>query len=520
MAAPATLTLDALLRLCAAAAPAPWYPSRYAQETGADRDGLDEPLSRLRLAGLVRLTDWEAGKGQGYALTDAGRAVLDSPRALARLRAGDVPAAAPTANRRPAGPLTTWERGEAVRAALLAPGSTPVTWLLIAAQIVAFIGAMYFALQRHIALAAFLSNGSSPIRDRLAVWGPALAAGEWWRLISYAFVHGGAVHLLLNLLSHAALGPVVERMFGSVRLLILWLVSALGGGCAVVLAGQAAVGSSGAVCGMLGAMVAFVALNRRHLGPQLVAMWQRGLASAVIATVFISMVPGVSWSGHLGGAVAGLAAGVLLNYQRFGTAWQRWASVLGPVLLTAGCVAAAYFSPAVADSRAKFARVTEQQQIALEERQTRQHEVADFDKQVASEVNRVMALTYKVCFEHADPLLRMEPRLRDGDQVRAAIAELDVLADELDAAKRQVAGAGPYQTTALKEAHHVADELIGEQLRLVALCRQYLLAGAADDRRRLDAFRHLDIAVRRWRALFSRPPSVTPAPRPSALIRA
>ena len=83
-------TLESFLRHCAGADPAPWYPSQYARATGADRDSLDEPLGRLRLAGLIRLTDWEQGKGQGYALTEAGRALLANPRALARLREMEV----------------------------------------------------------------------------------------------------------------------------------------------------------------------------------------------------------------------------------------------------------------------------------------------------------------------------------------------------------------------------------------------------------------------------------------------
>src|SRR5438105_660815 len=101
MATPVLLTLDSLLRLCADADPAPWYPSLYAKEAGIERDSLDEPLARLRLAGLVRIVDWQPGKGQSYAPTDAGQTILANPRALARLRAGDVPDTPTTT--RPAG---------------------------------------------------------------------------------------------------------------------------------------------------------------------------------------------------------------------------------------------------------------------------------------------------------------------------------------------------------------------------------------------------------------------------------
>src|SRR5262245_11116942 len=83
-------TPDVVLQLCGT--PDPWFPSESARSTGIDRDSLDEPLARLRLAGLVRIGGWEAGKGQWYSLTDAGRSALADPRAMARLRQGVPPA--------------------------------------------------------------------------------------------------------------------------------------------------------------------------------------------------------------------------------------------------------------------------------------------------------------------------------------------------------------------------------------------------------------------------------------------
>src|SRR4051812_14668059 len=112
MAAP-SLTPDALLRLCGAAAPAGWFPSEYARAAGTDRDSLDVPLNRLRLAGLIEIGGGDAGRGQCYVLTDAGRAALADPRILARLADGARVAAPAPAPPRP-GRLTAWDRGEAV----------------------------------------------------------------------------------------------------------------------------------------------------------------------------------------------------------------------------------------------------------------------------------------------------------------------------------------------------------------------------------------------------------------------
>src|SRR6516225_11649618 len=112
MTAPAP-TPDAVLRLCAASDPAPWFPSKYVQETGADRNSLDEPLNQLRLAGLLRIGGWEAGLGQCYLLTDAGRAAVAKGRAV---RVDSViPSDQEVESPRSPGRLTSWDRGEAVR---------------------------------------------------------------------------------------------------------------------------------------------------------------------------------------------------------------------------------------------------------------------------------------------------------------------------------------------------------------------------------------------------------------------
>ena len=90
MANPNTELLEIILRECAAARPQPWYPSEYARATGVPRAPLDDALDELRANGLVHLTPWVEGHGQGYQLTQHGMEVLVQPRLLARLRQGQV----------------------------------------------------------------------------------------------------------------------------------------------------------------------------------------------------------------------------------------------------------------------------------------------------------------------------------------------------------------------------------------------------------------------------------------------
>jgi membrane associated rhomboid family serine protease len=380
--------LEIILRECAAARPQPWYPGDYARATGVARDALDPPLDQLRLAGLVRLTDWVQGKGQGYAITPAGEEVLGRPRLVGRLREGDVPAPKKEA---PEGPASRearppgWERAKAIKAALTEPAAPVVTRALIIANVIVFAAGMALAQQDGV-MSEYLANSPAmqgglegdvqrwikvaQIHDRFGGLNRALVIGrdEWWRLLTWAFVHAGLLHLGMNMLGLYWLGPVVERMWGRLGFLAIYVVSAVGGGCAVLLwstAGGGAVGASGAICGMLGSMATWVLLNRPYMPDSLASSWMRSIMMNVILVVFISMMPGVSAAGHFGGGLAGLVAGVPLTYARFGEGVQRWVGTAGFLILPVVALGytVGHFAPErerasqsleVSDARARF----------------------------------------------------------------------------------------------------------------------------------------------------------------------
>jgi membrane associated rhomboid family serine protease len=471
---------DVLLRLCADADPAAWYPSAYAKITGVDRDALDDPLNRLRMAGLLRLTDWQPGVGQGYVLTEAGRSVADSPRALAKLRNGRYPTAAAeaVADDLPRARTLIWERGETVRDALLTSVPGPVTKGLMAAQILVFVVGLYLAQRNLIPVEQYLTTGRSPTSTWMAVSADALSHGQWWRLVSYAFVHGGAMHLVFNLIGHYAFGPVAERMFGPVRYLVLWLLGAVGGGCGAVMTSRAgAVGSSGALCGLVGAVLVVVLLHRGQLGERLYMAWRRHLASIVIITLLISMAPRVSWGGHLGGAVAGLAAGILLFEQRFGTAAVRWASALGVALVAPVCLSVLLWSGAVGPPEAD-----------------------EFERRLLPAINEAVTLA---------GVIEQDARRQDMVTPRVAkdmVAKLQLLQQRLEATRREVNDHGPYRTDLVESARQSGLELLDAHLRYANLWERRFGAGpdwAQTDQADLErAKERLADVSRRWRAFF------------------
>jgi membrane associated rhomboid family serine protease len=353
---------EMILRDVAASGPEPWYPGAYVQATGVPREAVDACLDTLRLGGLLRLTDWVQGRGQGYALTPLGEDVLASPRLLNRLREGrelprrpQEPAAEPSLREG-----TTWARGEAVRAALLDPSRPVITQVLLWANILVFVAGLVMAGRAGV-MADYINFGSTEQVGMIRKNTGSLHAvdlivfHEWWRLLSYSFVHGGIIHLALNMWVLLSVGALVEKMWGSLRYLGTYLISALGGGCCVMLFHipillnnprplPYIVGASGALCGLLTSMAVWVWMNRPYLPPRLASDWMRNIITNIVLIAIISILPGISWEGHLGGGVAGALVAVPMVYNRFGTGLQRALGLLGVLAVPALSVGLVYRS--------------------------------------------------------------------------------------------------------------------------------------------------------------------------------
>src|SRR5260221_4134214 len=82
---------ETILKLCQQAGREPWYPGEFAAALGIDPRKLKGPLDELRLAGLIDETEWQPGREHGYRLTRAGEKVLQTPRLMAQIRAGELP---------------------------------------------------------------------------------------------------------------------------------------------------------------------------------------------------------------------------------------------------------------------------------------------------------------------------------------------------------------------------------------------------------------------------------------------
>lgn len=145
------------------------------------------------------------------------------------------------------------------------------------------------------------------------LYGPFVARGEWWRVLSWGFLHGGLMHVGFNAFMLFALGPDLERGLGTVRFAILYFGSLFGGALAVMLFGwqQPTLGASGAVLGMAAALA--------------IALWLRGAdlrQTPAFGLVIINLglpllVPGISFWGHLGGVLAGAGLAYVVAQRNF-----------------------------------------------------------------------------------------------------------------------------------------------------------------------------------------------------------
>ena len=141
--------------------------------------------------------------------------------------------------------------------------------------------------------------------------------GQYWRLFTALFLHGGFAHLLFNVFALYVLGPPLERAIGAVRFTLCYLISGLGSSAGVVLLTviglvqvSQLVGASGCIMGIVGAWAGFL-LRHRH-APNAKQRLANIFMIIVIQTAFDLSTPQVSMAAHLCGLIAGFFLGLVL----------------------------------------------------------------------------------------------------------------------------------------------------------------------------------------------------------------
>lgn len=175
------------------------------------------------------------------------------------------------------------------------------------------------------------------LTNRFDTFGVAVAFGEWWRLFTSGFLHGGLMHLAFNMWALFVVGQQLERQLGWARYLALYLVCLLGGSTVSYFFSSpesSSVGASGAIFGLFGGL--FVVARRMN--------WElNGVIGIVVINFAIPFfVPNIDWRAHVGGLVTGLLVTSVFAYApvRFRTIAPVLA--IGLVTLTCGAIVAAH----------------------------------------------------------------------------------------------------------------------------------------------------------------------------------
>ncbi len=140
----------------------------------------------------------------------------------------------------------------------------------------------------------------------------AVTGGEYYRLITSAFIHGGVLHILCNMYVLYVIGAQTENFFGHVKFLVIYILSALSGSLLSILLNpdSISVGASGAIFGLFGALLYFGYNYRVYLGNTLV----RQIIPVILINLFIGFsLPGVDNFAHIGGLVAGVTSAMAVG---------------------------------------------------------------------------------------------------------------------------------------------------------------------------------------------------------------
>jgi len=167
-------------------------------------------------------------------------------------------------------------------------------------------------------------NGATalPLFQAGAKFGPAIQDGQWWRLLTAGFLHGGILHLLMNSWVLFDLGAATEESYGTSRYLVFYFVSTIVGFYASDLwnPGVPSVGSSAGIFGLLGAMIALGMRDKSSYGS---AIRSHYLQWGIYALILSALFPSTDNAAHIGGVTSGFVIAYLAGTPRLTGSIER-----------------------------------------------------------------------------------------------------------------------------------------------------------------------------------------------------
>ncbi len=189
-----------------------------------------------------------------------------------------------------------------------------------------------------------------PTTAQLIPWGANYAigtlGGQWWRLLTYMFVHAGVIHIGLNMWVFWSLGRVCEEVFGRIPFLLVYLLTGVGAGLASLLwhPGVVSVGASGAIFGIAGALFSSLYLKNREVPTGFLRAHVSSIGTFILYNlIFGFILPFVDNAAHVGGLITGVVIGALLPRSALTVRTHRGARTYASLLLVAMALGAITF---------------------------------------------------------------------------------------------------------------------------------------------------------------------------------
>jgi rhomboid protease GluP len=283
--------------------------------------GRRDLVERVFQSGLTTLPEQTKQFWLATADITAGRAELGHQHLIAQLESADA------WNRRAiqhrlATPLPTADSLDPAHLRLIEDAATEHTHEQIfdtapplrettATRVLIILNLAMFALEMY---AGGSTNGQT-LLDLGAVSPELVQQGQTWRLIAALFLHFGAIHIAMNMINLSVIGPFVENAFGFAKFLLLYFIAGIGSMFIVTKLSRYGftVGASGAIMGLVGATGALMLKGWLHHSANPAKRRFKSVLSIVaMQTVFDAIIPQVSMTAHLSGAVIGFVLGILL----------------------------------------------------------------------------------------------------------------------------------------------------------------------------------------------------------------
>ncbi|MEO7649476.1 MAG: rhomboid family intramembrane serine protease [Bryobacteraceae bacterium] len=191
----------------------------------------------------------------------------------------------------------------------LIPQNRFATVMILVVNVGLYVASVLYSMSSGNA-GAFMDLDAQTLFRFGAKYPPSVLGGEWWRLVTAGFLHGGLIHIGMNSWVLYDLGAQVEELFGSSRFMVFYLVATIGGFAASTFWSPAiSVGASAGMFGLIGVMIALGIQSRTAMGEAIRGMYIRW---AVYGLLF-GLLPyfHVDNAAHIGGLAGGFACGYL-----------------------------------------------------------------------------------------------------------------------------------------------------------------------------------------------------------------